>query len=179
LDGHAGQVKLPGMTPHSDQSPSFFARTNFRNKGIPVGIKQADRLSHMYVIGKTGTGKSTLVETLVMQDIAQGRGMMLIDPHGDLAERIAHSIPAHRLQDVIYFNVPDPAQPFGYNPLKHVREDKISLAASGLLEAFKKMWPDAWGVRMEHVLRNTLLTLLEQPDATLADRPPRRRNSLW
>jgi type IV secretory pathway TraG/TraD family ATPase VirD4 len=157
------------MTPHCDHSPSFFARTNFRNKGIPVGIKQADRLSHMYVIGKTGTGKSTLVETLVMQDVAQGRGMMLIDPHGDLAERIAHSIPAHRRQDVIYFNVPDPAQPFGYNPLKHVREDKISLAASGLLEAFKKMWPDAWGVRMEHVLRNTLLTLLEQPEATLAD----------
>ena len=70
---------------------------------------------------------------------------------------------------MIYFNVPDPTQPFGYNPLKHVREDKITLAASGLMEAFKKMWPDAWGVRMEHVLRNTLLTLLEQPEATLGD----------
>ena len=134
-----------------------------------MGIKQADRLSHMYVIGKTGTGKSTLLETLVMQDIAQGRGMMLIDPHGDLAERVAKAVPAHRRRDVIYFNVPDPAQPFGYNPLKHVREDKISLAASGLMEAFKKMWPDAWGVRMEHVLRNALLTLLEQPEATLGD----------
>jgi hypothetical protein len=154
------------MTPHSGESPSFFARTNFRNKGIPVGIKQADRLSHMYVIGKTGTGKSTLLETLALQDIAQARGMMLIDPHGDLAERVMKAVPAHRRQDVIYFNVPDPNQPFGYNPLKHVREDKISLATSGLLEAFKKMWPDAWGVRMEHVLRNTLLTLLEQPDAT-------------
>jgi type IV secretory pathway TraG/TraD family ATPase VirD4 len=109
------------MTTSSDESPSFFARTNFRNKGIPVGIKQADRLSHMYVIGKTGTGKSTLLETLVSQDIAHGRGMMLIDPHGDLAERVAQAIPAHRRQDVIYFNVPDPAQPFGYNPLKHER----------------------------------------------------------
>jgi hypothetical protein len=157
------------MTPPSGDSPSFFARTNFRNKGILVGIKQADRLSHMYVIGKTGTGKSTLLETFALQDIEHGRGMMLIDPHGDLAERVVRAVPAHRRQDVIYFNVPNPAQPFGYNPLKHVREDKISLAASGLMEAFKKMWPDAWGVRMEHVLRNALLTLIEQPEATLGD----------
>jgi hypothetical protein len=104
-----------------------------------------------------------------MQDIAHGRGMMLIDPHGDLAERVVQAVPTHRREDVIYFNVPDPIQPFGYNPLKHVREDKIALAASVLLEAFKKMWPDAWGVRMEHVLRNALFTLLEQPEATLAD----------
>jgi hypothetical protein len=157
------------MTSFSDDTPSFFALTNFRNRGLPVGIKQADRLSHMYVIGKTGTGKSTLLETLAIQDIAHGRGMILIDPHGDLAERVVRAVPAHRRQDLIYFNVPDPSQPFGYNPLKHVREDKISLAASGLLEAFKKMWPDAWGVRMEHVLRNASLTLLEQPEATLGD----------
>src|SRR5262249_30560122 len=124
---------------------------------------------HMYVIGKTGTGKSTLLQTLAVQDIEPGRGMMLIDPHGDLAERIVASIPPHRRDDVIYFNVPDPNQPFGYNPLKHVREDKIPLAASGLMEAFEKMWPDAWGVRMEHVLRNALLALLEQPDSTLPD----------
>lgn len=156
------------MTSPSER-PSFFARTNFRNKGIPVGIKQADRLSHMYVIGKTGTGKSTLLQTLALQDITHGRGMMLIDPHGDLAERVFRAVSADRHQDVIYFNVPDPAQPLGYNPLKHVREDKISLAASGLMEAFKKMWPDAWGVRMEHVLRNTLMTLLEQPEANLGD----------
>src|SRR6266481_2440769 len=154
---------------YSDNSVSYFGLINFRNQGTRFGIKQADRLSHMYIIGKTGTGKSTLLETLALQDITAGRGMMLIDPHGDLAERVAKAVPAHRRQDVIYFNVPDPTQPFGYNPLKHVREDKISLAASGLMEAFKKMWPDAWGVRMEHVLRNTLLTLLEQPEATLGD----------
>jgi hypothetical protein len=153
----------------SDNLVSHFGRINFRNKGTLFGIKQADRLSHMYVIGKTGTGKSTLLETLASQDISGGRGMMLIDPHGDLAERVIQAAPAHRREDVIYFNVPDPNQPFGYNPLKHVREDKISLAASGLMEAFKKMWPDAWGVRMEHVLRNALLTLLEQPEATLGD----------
>src|SRR6476660_5178597 len=107
------------MTPPFIDSPSFFARTNFRNKGLPVGIKQADRLSHMYVIGKTGTGKSTLLETLVRQDIQHGRGMELIDPHGDLAERVINAVPEDRRQDVIYFNVPDPTQPYGYNPLKH------------------------------------------------------------
>src|SRR5207302_10929887 len=90
-------------------------------------------------------------------------------PHGDLAEPVVRAVPAHRLQHVLYFKVPDPTQPFGYNPLNHVHEEKITLAASGLLEAIKKMWPDAWGVRMEHVLRNTLLTLPEQPEATLAD----------
>jgi type IV secretory pathway VirB4 component len=113
---------------HSDNSVAYFARTNFRNKGIPFGIKQADRFSHMYVIGKTGTGKSTLLETLAVQDFLGGRGMMLIDPHGDLAERVAQAIPAHRRQDLIYFNVPDPTQPFGYNPLKHVREDRSERA---------------------------------------------------
>jgi type IV secretory pathway TraG/TraD family ATPase VirD4 len=153
------------MTSPSAESPSFFARTNFRNKGIPVGIKQADRLSHMYVIGKTGTGKSTLLETLAVQDILHGRGMVLIDPHGDLAERVMQAVPAHRRDDVIYFNVPDPTQPFGYNPLKHVREDKITLAASGLLEAFKKMWPDAWGVRMEAIapIQNKVGAFLADP----------------
>jgi hypothetical protein len=162
-------TKLWGMTSPAGNSVSYFGRANFRNQGTLFGIKQADRLSHMYVIGKTGTGKSTLLETLARQDIAEGRGMMLIDPHGDLAERIMRVIPPHRRDDVIYFNVPDPKQPFGYNPLKHVREDKIPLAASGLMEAFEKMWPDAWGVRMEHVLRNALLALLEQPESTLPD----------
>jgi hypothetical protein len=157
------------MAPSSISPTSYFARTNFRNEEALFGIKQSDRLSHMYVIGKTGTGKSTLLETLAVQDIMQGRGMMLIDPHGDLAERIMSGIPPHRRDAAIYFNVPDAQQPFGYNPLKHVRKDKIPLAASGLLEAFEKMWPDAWGVRMEHVLRNALLALLEQPDATLPD----------
>src|ERR1700736_1412650 len=107
------------MTSPSNDSVSRFALANFRNQGTPVGIKQTDRLSHMYVIGKTGTGKSTLLETLALQDIAQGRGMMLIDPQGDLAERIMSEIPPHRRDGVIYFNVPDPSQPFGYNPLRH------------------------------------------------------------
>lgn len=133
------------------------------------GIKQADRLSHMYVIGKTGVGKTTLLEILIRQDIAAGRGCALVDPHGDLVERIAATIPEHRAADTIYFNVPDPTQPFGYNPLLHVSPGLRSLVASGLIDVFKKMWADAWGVRMEHILRNALLALLDQPKAALPD----------
>src|SRR5713226_4912128 len=150
-------------------SPIHFARVDFRNDGRVFGIKDEDRFSHIYIIGKTGTGKSTLLETMALQDLARGRGLALIDPHGDLVERVAKQVPRWRQSDVIYLNASDPSQPYGYNPLRHVREDRIALAASGFLEVFKKMWPDAWGVRMEHILRNVLMALLEQPDATLHD----------
>ena len=148
---------------------THFAQADFRNVQRVFGIKDDDRFSHIYVIGKTGTGKSTLLETMALQDVRRGAGLALIDPHGDLVERIASQIPDWRQRDVVYLNASDPRQPFGYNPLRHVREDRIPLAASGFLEVFKKMWPDAWGVRMEHILRNVLLALLEQPDATMHD----------
>ena len=148
---------------------SLFGRTNLREPHRVFGIRQGDRLSHMYVIGKTGTGKTTLLETLIRQDIEAGRGCALIDPHGDLVERIAATIPQHRTSDVVYFNVPDPSQPYGYNPLLHVSAGLRPLVASGLIDVFKKMWADAWGVRMEHILRNTLLALLDQPTAALPD----------
>src|SRR3989344_2160975 len=141
------------------------ARVDFRNDQRVFGIKHEDRFSHIYIIGKTGTGKSTLMETMALQDLEHGNGFALIDPHGDLAERL----PPARQQDVIYLNAVDPEQPYGYNPLRHVREDRIALAASGMMEVFKKMWPEAWGVRMEHILRNVLMALLEQPDATMHD----------
>ncbi len=148
---------------------SYFATTNARRRSIPFGIKQTDRLSHIYTIGKTGVGKSTLLKTLAMQDIAAGRGFALIDPHGDLAdELIASAAPQIRSQ-LVYLNAPDANQPYGYNPLRRVRDDKIPLAASGLLETFRKLWPLAWGVRMEHVLRNSLYALLERDGSTLPD----------
>jgi energy-coupling factor transporter ATP-binding protein EcfA2 len=157
------------MASQSDQSISLFARTNGR--GIPrsFGIRQADRFSHVYVIGKTGAGKSTLLHTLAQQDLAAGRGLCLIDPHGDLAERVAADAPRFGRTDLIYWDVPDPSCPYGYNPLRHVRSEKIPLAVSGILDAFKKLWDDAWGVRMEHILRNALYALLEMPDAILSD----------
>ena len=144
-----------------------FARVDFRSDERVFGIKDEDRLLHVYVIGKTGTGKSTLLENMALQDLERGHGFALIDPHGDLVARIAARVPASGRQDVIYLDATDPDQPYGYNPLRHVRQDRIALAASGMMDVFKKMWPDAWGVRMEHILRNVLMALLEQPDATL------------
>jgi hypothetical protein len=147
---------------------TYFARTNFRNQRRAFGIKRRDRRSHMYVIGKTGVGKSTLIETLVQQDIEHGEGFALVDPHADLVERVLASVPHERQADVIYFNV---ASPMGFNPLEPVAPEKRSLAASGLLDVFKKLWADSWGPRLEHILRNALLALMDQPEATLADVP--------
>ncbi len=155
----------------SDSRVAFFGRTNFRNERRPFGIRQADRLHHMYVIGKTGTGKSTLLETLIRQDIGGGNGCALLDPHGDLVERVRDWMRTEnrRLDDLIYFDVPDTAAPLGFNPLERVPPGKRSLAASGVLEVFKTLWADSWGPRLEHILRNAILLLLEQPVATLAD----------
>ena len=147
----------------------YLGRMNYRSDRRLVGIKLPDRLFHTYAVGKTGAGKTTFLEGLIRQDIQAGRGLALVDPHGDLVDRIAASIPPHRKDDVRYLDVPNPAQPFGYNPLRHVRPEVIPLAASGLIEAFKKHWTDSWGVRMEHVLRNALHALLETPNATLPD----------
>src|SRR5580704_2285185 len=155
---------------HSDhQAVSYFARTNSRNTHRRFGIKQDDRLSHMYVVGKTGVGKSTMIETLARQDLRAGRGFALIDPHGDLVERVAKAASIEPRDDIVYLNAADPWQPFGYNALRKVRDDKIPLAVSGMLETLRKLWPDAWGVRMEHVLRNCLYALLERDDSRLPD----------
>jgi hypothetical protein len=152
-----------------DQDISYFAETNARMPHRPFGIRQSDRRFHVYALGRTGTGKTTLVETLAIQDISAGRGITVIDPHGDLAARLAVQVPAGRSSDLLFWNLPDASQPYGYNPLRRVRADKIPLAASGLMEAFKKLWDEAWGVRMEHMLRNALYALLEYGDATLPD----------
>src|SRR5438874_7717593 len=104
-------------------------RTDFRNDNRPFGIKHEDRFSHIYVIGKTGTGKSTLLETMALQDLERGNGFALIDPHGDLVARVAARVPASHRDKVIYLNATDPTQPYCYNPLRHVSEDRIALAA--------------------------------------------------
>lgn len=148
---------------------SVFGNTTYHRRHISFGIKQADRLSHVFGVGKTGVGKSSMLELLARGDINAGRGFALVDPHGDLAERVVTAVPPERLSQLVYLNAPDAAQPFGYNPLRKVREDLIPLAASGLMETFRKLWPLAWGVRMEHVLRSSIYALLEQDAATLPD----------
>lgn len=153
----------------SNDGISYFGRTNHRLPYRTFGIRQRDRLGHVYAIGRTGTGKSNLLECLAMQDIEHGRGLCLIDPHGDLVERLARAIPTHRRKDLVHLNVADPANPWTYNPLRKVHPARIPLAASGLLESFKKLWKNEWGVRMEHVLRNGLYALLERGDACMPD----------
>lgn len=148
---------------------SRIGRVLFRNDQQTFGIRQADRLMHLFVIGQTGTGKSTLLSSLARQDLMAGRGVCFIDPHGDVVDQLAHFVAATGRTDVTYWNAPDPASPYGYNPLRHVRKDKIPLAVSGVLEAMRKLWSDAWGVRMEHILRNALYALFERRGSTLAD----------
>lgn len=148
---------------------TFLGETDFRRIHKPFGIRTPDRRTHLYVIGKTGTGKSTLLESMILQDMEAGRGLALLDPHGDLAARLASRVPAHRRSDLIYWNVPDDKSGMGFNPLDHVPPAYRPLAASGLLEALKHLWPDFWGPRLEYILRNALHALLEQPSATLTD----------
>jgi hypothetical protein len=155
--------------PNGCKNPiTVLGRTNFRNQHKTFGIRQADLRAHLYVIGKTGTGKSTLLETMIRQDIQAGRGLAVFDPHGDLVERVLAAVPEKRKDELIYFNVPDASRPLGFNPLESVPPEKRSLAASGMLEVFKKIWAESWGPRLEHILRNALLALLDQPEATLA-----------
>lgn len=152
----------------------FLGTTNARRQFRRFGIKQPDRLLHTYIIGKTGVGKTTLLENLIVQDIEHGNGCAVLDPHGDMVERLKAWIvnnPAVDPSRIIYLNVPDPAQPYGYNPLRRVSEPLRPLLASGLLEVFKKLWNEAWGVRMEHIFRNVLHTLLDQPESNLGDIP--------
>jgi type IV secretory pathway TraG/TraD family ATPase VirD4 len=148
---------------------AYLGRMHFREDRRLFGIAEPDRMQHLYMLGKTGTGKSSLIELLAAQDIASGQGVALIDPHGDLAGRVYDLAQRSGRSDVVYFDVPNNDQPFGYNPLRRVRADKRSLAASGLIEIFKKLWIDAWGPRLEHILRNAIHALLERDDATLPD----------
>jgi hypothetical protein len=146
--------------------------TNWRSTKQPFSIKDADRLGHIYVIGKTGVGKSTLLLNMAISDIQKGKGICIIDPHGDIAEAILHHIPKNRIGDVIYFNPKDLAYPIAFNPLKGIHPNFHHLVASGLISTFKKIWADSWGPRLEYILRFAILTLLEYPDATLLDIQP-------
>lgn len=146
---------------------TFFAKTNFRNQETTFGIKTDDRRRHIYIIGKTGMGKTNLMENLVVQDIANGHGVAYVDPHGDTAEKLIKSIPSNRINDIIYFNPADQDFPIAFNVMEKVNPEYRHLIASGLVGVFKKIWADSWGPRLEYILRNAILGLLEYPGATL------------
>lgn len=148
---------------------TLFAQTNYRHFNHRFGIKAPDRRYHTYAIGKTGTGKSTMLRNMIIDDIQKGRGVAVVDPHGDLIQHILDFIPDNRVEDVVYFNPADREHPVGFNLLEAVDPDLRSIVASGLMSIFTKIWANVWSARMEYILRNTVLALLEYPDATLLE----------
>jgi CxxC-x17-CxxC domain-containing protein len=157
------------MTNHelSDNDITLFAETTFRNKNQRFGIKLDDRRRHIYLIGKTGMGKSTMMENMIYQDIHAGRGVALADPHGDFVEKILDFIPPHRINDVVYFNPADTKFPIAFNILEALDPETKNIATSGLIGIFKKLWADSWGPRLEYLLRNAILALMDCPDSTI------------
>ncbi|MEK7160969.1 MAG: DUF87 domain-containing protein, partial [Patescibacteria group bacterium] len=146
---------------------TFFAETDFRNQKRRFGIKADDRRRHIYIVGKTGTGKTTLLENIAIQDIQNGNGVAIVDPHGEFAEKMLDFVPANRINDVIYFNPADLSFPIAFNVLEKVDPEHRHLVASGLMGVFKKIWPDVWSARMEYILNNAVMALLECPGSTL------------
>jgi CxxC-x17-CxxC domain-containing protein len=157
------------MNRNTDKDVTIFAETNFRNERVKFGIKIDDRRKHTYAIGKTGMGKTVMLENMAIDDIQSGRGLAFIDPHGESADRLLHFIPKERKDDVIYFRPFDAEFPIAFNPLESVSEEHHHLVASGILEIFKKIWPDVWSARMEYILNNCLMALLETPGSTLLE----------
>jgi energy-coupling factor transporter ATP-binding protein EcfA2 len=150
-----------------EEKVTYLAQTDARGKKVSFGIKAKDRSRHVYVIGKTGMGKSTLLENMAIQDLKSGEGLAFVDPHGKSAELLLDYVPEERAKDVVYFAPFDLDHPISFNVMEDVGYDKRHLVVSGLMSAFKKIWVDAWSGRMEYILSNTLLALLEYPEATL------------
>lgn len=143
--------------------------TKWRNHNQIFGIKDLDRLGHIYAIGKTGVGKSTLLTNMAISDIISGKGFALIEPHGDVCKSILDYIPDSRIKDVIYIDPSDERNPIPYNFLGGINPGDYHLAVSGLISTFKKIWADSWGPRLEHILRYTLHSLIRFPEGTLLD----------
>jgi energy-coupling factor transporter ATP-binding protein EcfA2 len=150
---------------------TYFAQTDFRNQNKTFGIKKPDRRHHLYIIGKTGTGKSTLLKNLIIQDIRKGQGIALIDPHGDLVDDILNYIPSARTNQVIYFNPADQGFPIGFNILESVAPELKPLIASNLISIFRNIWESSWGPRLEYILYNSVASLLDYEPSTLLGIP--------
>ena len=148
---------------------NFFGKTVYKNRDTIFGIKDVDRRRHIWVVGKTGTGKSTMLENMAVDDMKKDRGICYIDPHGDACDVLLDYVPKRRINDVIYFNPSDSDFPITINPLEVRNKEEAELVVSGLMAIFTKVWANVWSARMEYILRNAFLTLAEIPDSTLAD----------
>ncbi len=157
------------ITPVTDLTPIW--KTNFRWTNMSFGMGPNDRRRHTYIIWKTGMGKSVLLENMIIDDIKKGRWVAVIDPHGDLAEAVIGHIPKHRTNQTIIFDPSDTEFPIAFNMLEWVKPEHRALVASGFVWIFKKIFGDSWGPRLEHILRNTVLALLEYPNATIISIP--------
>lgn len=156
-------------TDEDKQHINFFGKTIFKNRDTIFGIKDVDRRRHIWAIGKTGTGKSTCLENMAIDDMKKDRGVCYIDPHGDACETLLDYVPKRRINDVIYFNPADSEYPITINPLEVRNKEEAELVVSGLMAIFTKVWANVWSARMEYILRNAFLTLAEVPGSTLAD----------
>ena len=160
-----------GLTDEEKSKINFFGRAVFKNRDLIFGIKDIDRRRHLWAIGKTGTGKSTLIANMAIDDMKKGRGMAIIDPHGDLSDILLKYVPASRMNDVIYFNPIDRDRPVRLNVLEVKDPAQRELIVSGIVAIFNKLYGHSWGPRLEYILRNTLLALSEIPGMTLVDVP--------
>ena len=164
---------LPIATDNEEEKKliNFFARTEFRNKQATFGIKRDDRRKHMYVVGKTGTGKSTMIANMAINDMRNHEGLAVIDPHGDLTDALLDYVPSFRVNDIAYLDPSDIAHPFHLNPLELKNPAHRELVASGIVSIFYKLYHYSWGPRLEYILRNCILTLLYVPNTTLLQVP--------
>lgn len=162
---------LPSAETDNKEEVNFFARTEFKNKATNFGIKREDRRRHMYIIGKTGTGKSTLLANMAISDFRKKEGLAVIDPHGDLCEILLEYIPSHRINDVVYLNPSDQTRSFVLNPLEVKNSAQKELVVSGIIAIFHKLYANTWGPRLEHILRNCLFALLEVEGASFLEVP--------
>ncbi|MBP9711811.1 MAG: type IV secretion system DNA-binding domain-containing protein [Candidatus Pacebacteria bacterium] len=162
-------MELPDLPVNRDLT--YLGITTYRDKNQLFGIKRKDRRQHVYVLGKSGTGKSVLMFNMIIQNINNGEGVCVVDPHGELVEGVLSAIPPHRLKDVIYFNPADTDYHIGFNVLELMDPQYKHLVASGLMGIFTKIWANAWSARMEYILNNTILALLDTPGTTLLGIP--------
>lgn len=172
LTGEAPE-NLPIATGNEEEHKliNFFGRTEYKNKTTTFGIKKEDRRKHMYIIGKTGTGKSTMIANMAINDMRNGEGLAVIDPHGDLCDVLLDFIPSFRINDVAYLDPSDINHPFHLNPLEIKNEQYRELISSGIVSIFHKLYHFSWGPRLEYILRNAILTLLHVPQSTLLQVP--------
>jgi len=160
---------IESLDDEEKKETTFFAKTPYKNKETIFGVKKKDRRRHVWVVGKTGTGKSTMIANMAINDVFQNRGIGIIDPHGELVETVMQYIPKERIKDVVYFNPADRDFPIVINPLEVENREEAELVVSGIMSVFTKVWANVWSARMEYILRNALLTLSQVEDTTLSD----------